>query len=126
VVMNDPCCRMLNEPAKSLRFLNTAFIDLMRNILGVKRNCHVKISDLYKITSLVPLCDTRRNSLLKFIENIEYGRLYSNIRTLMVNPTHHYATRARELFVIPTSNSAFGRRRVSVRGFAIRNLAVKH
>ena len=113
-------------PAKSLHFLNTAFNDLMRGILGVRRSCHIKISDLYKLTSLVPLQDVRRSALLKFIENIECGRFHSNIRALMVNATHHYATRAHELFVIPISNSSFGRRRVSVRGFVLRNLAVKH
>ena len=110
---------------KTLRVLDVAYNDLMRGILGVTRVQRISIQQLYEYTSLQPLDVYRDDWLLKFINKVESGRFYSTIRNCMVSTDHHYATRTRDNFIIPNSNSRYGRMRVSVRGFRLRNTVKK-
>ena len=108
-------------PARTLRRLDIAYNDLMRSALGVRRSQHVRLADMYSFTSFEPLQLRRRNSLLKFIRDVESSRLYSKIRMLFVNVNHRYSTRTHNRYVIPVSHTTIGEQRISVRGMKLLN-----
>ena len=66
---------------KYLSHLDTAYNDLMRAILGLRRSQHVRIAEMYNLTSFEPLAARRRTSLLKFMNDVKSERLYSKIRS---------------------------------------------
>ena len=113
-----------SSATRTLRYLDTAYNDLMRSILGFRRSQHVRIIDMYNMISFDPLAERRNKSLLKFMKNVESGQLYSSISMLFVKPTHRYATRVHDYYVIPNCKTNLGKRRVSVRGLALLNLEI--
>jgi hypothetical protein len=108
-------------PAKTIHHLDIAYNDLMRSTLGLKRSQHVRLADMYALTSFEPLRVRRNNSLLNFVENVESSRIFSMTRTLFVKARHDYDTRSRNQYVIPVSRTATGQQRIVVRGLKLLN-----
>ena len=108
--------------SKLLRHLDVSYNDLMRSVLGLNRSQHFKLADMYALTSFQPLITRRSNSLLKFMKNVESGRIYSQIYKLLVKCHHRYDTRSHGQYILPTSLTLMGHSRVSVRGINLLNL----
>ena len=97
------------------------FNHLMRTILGYRPSQHVKIADMYRLTTFIPLCARRQTALVKFIRDVKNEQQFSVIRSCLVNRLHPYATRGREHYVIPNTLTTWGLRRISVRGLKLHN-----
>jgi hypothetical protein len=102
--------------SRTLRYLDIAYNDLMRSILGFRRTQHVRVTDMYNMTSFDPLVERRNKCLLQFMKRVKSAQLRSDIRVLLVKATHNYTSRAHDHYVIPKSSTNFRQRRVSVRG----------
>ena len=105
----------------TLRYLDTAYNDLMRSILGYTRVQHVRIVDMYKLTSLEPLSDRANRALLKFMNQVELKRIHSDVQSLLKKVDHRYGTRLHNYFVTPVSHTKFGMQKVSTRGIKLLN-----
>jgi hypothetical protein len=108
-------------PSKYLTQLNSAYNQLMRTVLGVRKAEHIKISELYSMTKFTPLANCRQASLYNFMVNVEDGHWYSMIKSNFVKATHIYSTRSSEKYVIPVCRTAKGEFRISVRGLRLLN-----
>jgi hypothetical protein len=106
---------------KYLVRLNTAYNQLMRTVLGIRRSEHVRIDDMYKMCGFEPLATRRRASLLKFMDDVKCERLFSNIRARVAKVSHAYSMRSHGAYVIPNSRTTLGQQRISVRGLALLN-----
>jgi hypothetical protein len=101
--------------------LNVAYNNLMRSVLGIRRSQHVRISDMYRLCALDPLVTRRQTSLYNFMADVRAERQYSEIRLLFAKAGHTYATRHCDQYVVPSSRTASGLKRVSVRGLKLIN-----
>ena len=106
---------------KCLRHLNSAYNQLMRTVVGIRRSEHVKIADLCRISTFEPLSTRRRVSLLKFMSDVESESQYCKIRHRFIKARHNYGTRSYDNYIIPSSRTALGQLRVSVRGLRLLN-----
>jgi hypothetical protein len=107
---------------RSLRLLDTAYNDLMRSVLGLRRSQHFRISDMHKLTSFEPLNTRRTKALFKFMSDVIAARTFSKINRLLINSNHSHDTRMSNQYLIPVSRTSLGDQRVSVRGLKLLNL----
>jgi hypothetical protein len=105
-----------------LRRLDTAYNDLMRVILGVRKSQHVRLTDMYRLTSFDELSIRRQQSHLKFMMNVKNETVFSRLRMCFITACHSYPTRSRELYKIQHCNTKFGQDRISVRGLQLLNM----
>jgi hypothetical protein len=109
-----------SAPRKYLNHLNTAYNQLTRTVLGLKRSQHVTVKEMYALSSFVPLA-TRRHESLLIMYDVKSGRQFRAIRTVFTKMCHSYATHNCDNYVIPKSSTSIGRERISVRGLALLN-----
>jgi hypothetical protein len=107
--------------AKCLARLNSAYNSLMRTVAGIHRSQHVRITDLYSMTTFDSLTKRRQTSLYNFMSNVRTGNQYSVLRNSFVKLSHNYATRAFDNYAVPSSRREVGQKRVCVRGLKLLN-----
>jgi hypothetical protein len=106
----------------SVWVLQNSFNGLMRTVAGIRRSQHVRITDLYSMTTFDPLTKRRQTSpLYNFMSDVRTGNQYSVLRNSFVKLRHNYATRAFDNYVVPMSRRDVGHKRVCVRGLRLLN-----
>ena len=106
---------------RDLHYLDVAYNDLMRSVLGFRRSAHVPIKELHSLTSFSTLEDNRNHSLVSFITKIVNDRMFSTFRSDCVRRIPTYDTRSNAKFVVPKYYTSVGARRICVRGLKLFN-----
>lgn len=106
---------------KQLRHLNTAYNDLMRSVLGVRKSYHLRVLDMYELTGFEPLTVRRQKSLLKFMNDVNSEKVFSKLRSCFISSRHSYSTRHYHCYQIPKCNTQVGCHSISVRGLKLLN-----
>jgi hypothetical protein len=80
IVYRGAACMIL-----TLRYLDTAYHDHMRSILGHNRAQHVRIVNMHKLASVEPPSDRANRSLQKYMNQVESKYVHSEVQSLLRN-----------------------------------------